>query len=332
MTQAELEKRDLWDTETARPTPPYNHIEWEDDEQALTQVDAIVQAHEAELQRQKQIKKQIRETPYGMAATVDAGKARLDWMPMDWEPNTPASLSDIRKDISKHINEFNRSCRMEASGNQMGLVMLEAFKQVFTRLKREMKKFENSPQQFFDAVHGAEYQIRVTAGNEVLQSDPSLMRFVFDFTKGLDRVCVSFPEIEEMRKKMVDLHISRLTDTQIQQMIVMASGLAMDSQGSLKAAALKALQVISVSTSSEEERKAAYYFLAAMIPRSVGAVNEYNASDPEKPFKPSTMDKILKDSDKFIKLDKIKDAILETAAQGKDVWQFFMDNIHNWPF
>ena len=41
MIKRKLEKRGLWDTETARPKPPYNHIEWEDDEQALAQIEAI---------------------------------------------------------------------------------------------------------------------------------------------------------------------------------------------------------------------------------------------------------------------------------------------------
>ena len=40
--QAELEWRGLWDADTARPKPPYNHIEWFDGEQALTQVSALV--------------------------------------------------------------------------------------------------------------------------------------------------------------------------------------------------------------------------------------------------------------------------------------------------
>jgi hypothetical protein len=271
-----------------------------------------VAAKIAQLSGRREVDRIIEKTPYAMNVQFDVTVGKLVGLPTS-EPN----LEQIDKAVRKALRDFKRRCKGDASGNKQGETMLAAFAPVLDDLKKDISKHKKFPLEYFDSLKDAQREVIQIADTEQYARESAVDRLISNLIRSGEDICVAAPDVLKTERNRAGVRLQLYSTEQIERAVKLATGMESDSAGLLKSVTNLAVSRISDPTASEEEKKNAWYFVTAVVPRGTRAVYETQELTNGKSGK-GTFDKFVSGADKLSKLDKGVDAIQEANVEFGD--------------
>ncbi|PID35672.1 MAG: hypothetical protein CR993_08985 [Rhodobacterales bacterium] len=293
---------------------------WEGDPQALA--DEIAQI-EARLQQA------ISSNPYAWNLSFQDKGAKLVA-----EPVIRRDLDEIVKAVRDALREFSARCRADETGNQMGATMLAGMEASIKSLRRDLSKYRTSPLDLFDALQSAEAEMHHVAKYGGFEQDPSFFRLMGKMATERTDICVVAPEVLEHVKARTSVQYDLNQQAFRQHEGRWLLGLALDSEGILKQAAIQMLMVLHDPNADPEQRREAIHFVAAIMPRMVHTCNAAPDKVAEAKSKKRSWSGKLRDVfDTIIKGDKAVDAFQENIPEMLEAVAEIAEMIYsrNWP-
>ncbi len=275
-------------------------INWEDEAKALRQINAIWQSY--------LVDQAIAQHPLGEGIARDERSGRLHSYVLE-----ARDLEQVVKDIRTALREFLARCK-KSSGN-LSLVMLAAIKPLVDELRRDLSKHKNNPRELFRKLEETRTHMAAVAKQEAFLDDPSLGRLLGNLQqRGVD-ICTASPEVMAEVEQRLKTSTRLFTAQQRMQIISMASGMMLDSEGLLEMAVARAVLIIADDTSSDEIKSAAWTYLLGSIPRGAKLLHEVGEQGSAAKNETDLVKKIEKTADLAIKGDKVVDVAQEAVAE-----------------
>ena len=228
-------------------------------------------------------------------------------------------LSAVISDVRSAINDFHVRCKKLSVGN-FGQAAQLAFKPVIDMLRRDLRRYSDQPLALFKAIEAAKTEMQTIADVEGLAGESYISRFFATLEGNAEDICIVSPDIVEQLKAKSALRYDLWDAERKRAMAVQTLALHLDAEGILKRASFLALATIQNPNSTDDERKEAWYFMTANLPRAARAYLADKAEHGEASVrsKESMATRIVEGADALSKLDKGKDAILEVYSQIPD--------------
>ena len=225
-------------------------------------------------------------------------------------------LSAVVSDVRSAINDFHVRCRKLSIGN-FGQAAQLAFKPVIDMLRRDLRRYSDQPLALFKAIEAAKTEMQTIAEVEGLAGESYISRFFGTLEDNAEDICIASPDIVEQLKAKAALRYDLWDAERKRAMAVQTLALHLDADGILKRASFLALATIENPNSTEDDRKEAWYFMTANLPRAARAYLADKAEHGEAAVRSteSMARRIVEVADALRKLDKGKDAILEVYSQ-----------------
>ncbi|MDI3335457.1 hypothetical protein QKW60_03475 [Defluviimonas aestuarii] len=255
----------------------------------------------------------IRENPFALRIDVDAGSASLVA-----DELREFDLSDIIDAVAASMRDFTRRTAGMMTGNQPGFALRETVNPAVKELRRDLKRYADSPLKLHDAIGDAIQEVVASARREGVQSEPVLQRLIGAWTRQQTDLCGTCPELLEMIRRRTMVQVKLFTEAELRQALTLGQGLHDRSSGYLRVATAWALKTIKDPSRPKEELQSAWYFLAAVLPRGADAAIRFE--EGRKSAKEGGVAKKIKDvADIAVAGDKIVDVAQENASE---IWDF----------
>lgn len=270
-----------------------------------------VMAAIAEIELRYRLDAVIRDTPYALRVEFDRQTRKLFSVPSE-----PADLQALIAAISQALEDFNKRCKSKSGGN-LGASLLHATGPIFRALRRDLKRYANEPLFLFDALNDCRTELAALRRYEAFDGHPIFDRLLIGLERYSDDICRVSEAVSKTERGRAGVQLARFSQHQIGLAIEVSNGMAGDSQGLLLAAAGLAVQVLSDPGRSDEDRRAAWYFVRAMVPRGARTMLEHRAdvaADSPKPKK-GKLELAAEIGGHLDKIDKGVDAVQEFANE-----------------
>lgn len=254
----------------------------------------------------------IAQNPYAHRVLFDGSLGKLVSVAVE-----VPDLASIIEALRRVIRDFEKRCKDDTSHNKLGEDLKRISGPALKDLKRDAKRFAARPLDLFDAIGAAQREIGRTAQSEGLGKDAFIGRLIDELGTGAEDICVASPAVLDTQRKRMDVRYALLTEERRVAVLSICAGMRADSTGFLEAAAGVALQIAGDPGRSEEEKRQAWYFMQAMLPRGARAMiaAKEDAVEGAAGKKKGKLDTVVAVADAAVKLDKGVDAIQEMAGE-----------------
>jgi hypothetical protein len=238
-------------------------------------------------------------------------------------------LASIIEALRGVIRDFEQRCKDDTSHNKLGEDLKRISGPALKDLKRDAKRFAERPLDLFDAIGAAQREIGRSALSEGLGKDALIGRLIDALGTRAEDICVASPAVLETQRKRMDVRYALLTEDRRVAVLSICAGMRADSTGFLEAAAGVALQIAGDPGRSEEEKRQAWYFMQAMLPRGARAMiaAKEDAVEGAAGKKKGKLDTVVAVADAAVKLDKGVDAVREMAGEALGA----VEGMGDWP-
>lgn len=299
---------------------------WKQGHKAVGEEIAKIEARyaKAKAQQIEQLDAIIAENPYAWRIKFDVSTQVFSASAIQ-----PRDLSAIVDGVRDSIRRLHGRCKKMGIGNFGQSVQL-AFDPVIAQLRADLKRYGQSPLSLLVAIEGARHEMEDIARKEHYVSESFITRFFLELQSAGEDICVAAPEVVEQLKKKQAVRFELYSMERKRLMMQQTSALHLSAEGILQRASLEALRVIQDDDASSEDRRTAFYFATAVLPRAAKAYIEATL-DPDdgarSPAKRSVGKRIVDAADALAKLDKGKDAIVENAPIAADLVQSILSHL-----
>lgn len=276
--------------------------------------------------RQRALEDAMRQNPFALRIDVDAGSSTFVA-----DELRPFDLSDIIEAVAMSMRDFTRRTAGMMTGNQAGSALRETVNPAVKELRRDLKRYADSPLKLHDAIGDAIQEVVASARREGVQSEPVLQRLIGVWARQQTDLCGTCPELLEMVQRRTMVQVKLFTEAELRQALTLGQGLHDRSSGYLRVAAAWALKTIQDPSRPKEELQSAWYFLAAVLPRGADAAIRFE--EGRKSAKEGGVAKKVKDAaDIAVAGDKIVDVAQENASELAELGQRIVSEITsgNW--
>jgi hypothetical protein len=232
------------------------------------------------------------------------------------QPVEQRDMSAIIADIRQSITDFHGRCRRIKVGN-FGQATKLAFAPVISILRRDLKKYSDSPYSLFKAVELARNEMAEIAEVEGFAGESYINRFFAELDSHGEEICMASPEVVEQLKTKANFRFDISDLSRKRALATQTLSLHLDSEGMLKKVAFWALNVLQNPSASDEERKEAVYFCTAILPRAARAYLDDKSQHEEAATRdaPSLTTRAVEAADAISKLDRAQDALIELGTE-----------------
>ena len=230
-------------------------------------------------------------------------------------PSEPADLQSLIAGITRALEDFRKRCKSKSGGN-LGASLLHATSPIFRALRRDLKRYADEPLFLFDAVNDCRTELAALRRYEAFDGDPVFDRLLVNLERHADDICRISDEVLKTERGRAGVQLARFSQNQIALAVDVSRGMAGDSQGLLHAAAGLAVQILSDPARCDEDRKAAWYFVRAMVPRGARTMLEHRAELAAQPnSRKGKLEAAAEIGGHLDKIDKGVDAVQELANE-----------------
>lgn len=241
--------------------------------------------------------------------------------------------SEIIAGIRETIKEFHRRCRHLKVSNFGQSVQL-AFKPVIDTLRRDLRRHAEAPYSLYKSLEYARVEMEEIAQTEMYAGESYVSRFFKTLDDHAEDICLNAPEVVEQLKAKAAVRYELCTAERRMMMMRQTLGLHLDAEGILKRAALEALIVLQDDDATSDQKKDAYYFCTAILPRAARAYLAEKEETGEAPegSKASRAKRFVEAADALSKLDKGKDVLVENVPDMYEGAQSLLEFINSNPW
>lgn len=270
----------------------------------------------------------ISENPFAWRIIFDTSSRKFEAIAVEQR-----DLLDIVESVRRSINEFHQRCR-SLRISDFGQALELAFAPVVKLLRTDLKRYKDSPLSLLKAIEAARAEMEDIAGKEHFLTESFLTRFLLSLQSDAEDICVASPEIVKQLKAKEAIRYELYTMERRRATMQQTFGLHLDAEGMLKRVALDALRILGDDDATDGQKKEAWYFATAVLPRAARVyLATVDAEEPAPPraTKASLGKRALDAADALSKLDKGKDAIVENVPEALGWIQSIAEGIMQTP-
>lgn len=161
-------------------------------------------------------------------------------------------------------------------------------------------------------------EVTAIAAREHFQDANGFGRFAGVLHGAETDICITEPDVLKRQQNRTAVEVALFSADEKQQAMRMTAGLALNSKGDLQAASRLALIHIIDPLASEDEKKNAWYFVRAMIPRGAQVMKEEDLKPASRSKAKEYIQNAAELGSDISKIDKGVDGIQEMSAEGAD--------------
>lgn len=266
---------------------------------------AVYDADESNVQRV------LEATPYAMRVEVD-GRSLVGL------PSTLKDMSEILNEARLGLKDFLDRCRKDKSPNKFGEQMLEALDLSVKALRRDFRRHKNDAGRLYDGIKATRMEMTSIALREHFQDANGFGRFSGILSSAETDICIVEPNVLKRQQNRTAVEVALFSAEEKLQAMRMTAGLALNSKGDLQAASRMALIHIIDPSASEDEKKNAWYFVRAMIPRGAQVLKEEELKPASRSKAKEYIQRAAELGSDINKIDKGIDGIQEMSSEGVD--------------
>ncbi len=266
----------------------------------------------AKIEAAHAIDQKIKDNPYAWKITFDRDTQTFAALPVE-----PRDLAEIVASVTASIRFLHRRCAAMKQGN-FGESVKYAFAPIVSDLKADLKAHAASPLSLFKSIEAARKEFETIAHTERYGNESFLVRFFGDLASHAEDICVAAPEVLAQLKAKEAVRYELYSTAQKQAALQFTLGLHADAEGILRQVALQSLRIIHDDKSSEADKKEAWYFAKAVLPRAARAymVETASVEGQVAPPTPKSASQRVKDfADALNSADKGVDALQENVPE-----------------
>lgn len=207
----------------------------------------------------------VRQNPYAwQVLLVESGKLQS-------EARETPDLTEIVDRMQRALQGFDRRCARYGEDGNLGPIMQTAFDGTLADLVEDVSFAGTDSLAMFDALGLAKLQIERIVKTNAFPADAPHARLLDELELFRGDICVASPTVAETDRRRANIEFDRHQRAFSSMAMSALAGLAADSEDTLEAAALLALQRISDPDATQDEKREAWYFVRAMVPQGARA-------------------------------------------------------------
>lgn len=253
----------------------------------------------------------INSTPYAMR--VEAQGRSLVGRPL-----VHRDLSEVVADVRQGLKDFLYRCRKDTSPNKLGEQMISALDVSVKTLRRDFRRYKNDAGGLYDGIKATRQEMTGIATRERFNDANGFGRFVGILSDAEADICIAEPEVLTRQQKRTAVEVALFSNEEKLQAMRMTAGMALNSKGDLQAASRLALIHIIDPNVSEDEKKNAWYFVRAMIPRGAQVMKDEELKPASRSKAKDYIQKAAELGSDISKIDKGIDGLQEMSGEGAD--------------
>ena len=255
----------------------------------------------------------IGKTPFGMRIRMRTQKGVLYS-----EPTQAADLDDVIDHIRQALKDFLSRCRRDKSANQLGAQMKSVLSPLIADLRRDLRRHKSDPFQLFDALRYAQNELQRTCSKEGFLRETAVERLADQLQTAREDIATNSPAVVEQEKKRLAVRLELVSRDQKLFALRSLAGMGANSEGMLRLLTERALLMIMSDDGTDEDKRNAWYFMTAVLPRAALQMHkaEAKAASPEEAK--DLLKRLAEHGGNMSKIDKGVDAIQEMSGEGAD--------------